>query len=115
MGSQKSQVRSGRSRSNCDDTDSVYQGGQLELQDLNGDGSAEAWIRESSSNCFGLTGESFVLLTKKGGVWTPVLDQVGIASTRKAKHLGWPDIEVGGPGMGPFPVFRYNGTRYVSR
>ena len=43
-----------------------------------------------------------------------LLDQVGmalvLASTSKS---GWKDIEVGGPGLGPFPKFRYNGTGYA--
>ena len=31
------------------------------------------------------------------------------------RHAGWHDIEVGGPGLGPFPVFQFNGTTYVAR
>lgn len=98
----------------CDDTETASrQNGSIEVADLNGDGAPEAWVRESSLFCYGNTAEAFVLVTKKGPGWTVLLDEVGIAGPRKTKSLGWPDIEVGGPGMGPFPVYRFNGTKYV--
>jgi hypothetical protein len=88
--------------------------GQIELQDLNGDGAPEAWVRESSTFCYGNTAAAFVLLRRgANGVWAPILDEVGVDLVRKTKHNGWSDIEVGGPGMGPFPVFKYNGSKYV--
>jgi hypothetical protein len=87
--------------------------GSIELEDLNADGAAEAWVKESSTFCYGNTAEAFVLLTKDAkGTWRIILDQVGIPVTQTTKHKGWPDIEVGGPGMGPFPVFRWDGTKY---
>ena len=96
-----------------EDPSESYAPGSIEMQDLNGDGSAEAWVRESSTFCYGNTAESFVLLSKGAdGKWTVLLDEVGIADVKTAKHKGWPDIEVGGPGMGPFPVYRYNGKKY---
>ena len=33
----------------------------------------------------------------------PAVSEVGVADVEEPKHAGWPDIEVGGPGMGPFP------------
>jgi hypothetical protein len=100
----------------CDDTVTASRmAGFIETEDLNGDGQPEAWVRESSTYCYGNTAEAFVLLTKKNGAWTVLLDEVGIASPRTTKTNGWVDIEVGGPGMGPMPVYRFNGTKYVPR
>lgn len=96
-----------------EDTTPSHVPGSIEMEDLNADGTAEAWVKESSGFCYGNTAEAFVLLTKDAkGAWRIILDQVGIALARTTKHKGWPDIEVGGPGMGPFPVFRYDGTKY---
>ncbi|MBI1210449.1 MAG: hypothetical protein GC190_03220 [Alphaproteobacteria bacterium] len=98
----------------ADDVSASHEPGSIELQDLNGDGTAEAWVREGSVYCYGNTGQAFVLLGKgSDGKWSVLLDEVGIAVAKDTKHKGWPDIEVGGPGMGPFPVFRYNGKKYV--
>jgi hypothetical protein len=89
--------------------------GEIRMEDLNGDGRPEAWATEGSVFCWGNTAESFVLLQKTpAGAWTPILDEIGIAVTQETKHRGWPDIEVGGPGMGPFPIYHFNGTKYVS-
>lgn len=98
----------------CDDTETLSaQPGWLEPADLNGDGVPEAWVKESSLFCYGATAEAFVLVTKAPTGWKVLLDEVGIAVALPAKAGGWPVIEVGGPGMGPFPRYRYNGTRYV--
>ena len=98
----------------CEDDSPSAQAGSIELQDLNGDHAAEAWVRESSTNCYGMTAEAFVLLSKDSkGTWTKLLDEVGMADVKRSKHGSWPDIEVGGPGMGPFPVFRWNGKKYA--
>jgi hypothetical protein len=92
-----------------------YTPGRIELVDLNGDGQPEAWVTESSTYCYGNTAESFVLLTKDSGRWRVLLQEVGIAVPLKSKHRGWPDIEVGGPGFGKFPVYRWDGKSYVLR
>src|SRR5258706_616061 len=92
-----------------------YVPGAIELADLNRDGLPEAWVTESSTSCYGMTGEAFVLLTRDAkGTWRKILDEVGIADIKTTKRASWPDIEVGGPGMGPFPRFRYDGTKYVA-
>jgi hypothetical protein len=97
-----------------EDTAPSHTPGSIELQDLNGDGTAEAWVRESSTFCYGNTAEAFVLLGKDAkGAWIVLLDEVGIALLLQTKHNGWFDIEVGGPGMGPFPVYRYSGKKYA--
>ncbi len=98
-----------------DDASASYMAGFLEWDDLNGDGTKEAFVRESSGFCYGNTAEAFVLVAKNDkGEWAVLLDQVGMALVldTKAKN-GWKDIEVGGPGAGPFPRFRYDGKKYA--
>jgi hypothetical protein len=90
-----------------------YMPGQAGVTDLNGDGQPELWITESSLFCYGNTGSAFVLLTREGTGWRPLLDEVGMPLQLDARHDGWPDIEVGGPGFGRFPVYRWNGHDYT--
>jgi hypothetical protein len=97
----------------AEDNTASYMAGFIELADLNGDGQNEAWVRESSSFCYGATAEAFVLLAKKDGAWVKLLELVGMALAKEEKHDGWPDIEVGGPGSGPFPIYHWNGSAYV--
>jgi hypothetical protein len=104
----------GREWVRCDGTATASRmSGFIEAADLNGDGAPEAWVRESSTFCYGHTAEAFVLLTRKGAGWAVLLDEVGMALPRKTRTKGWPDVEVGGPGMGPFPVYHFNGTKYA--
>jgi hypothetical protein len=99
----------------CEDDAPSAMSGFIEVEDLNGDGVNEAWVRESSTFCYGHTAEAFVLLGKDAkGAWTILLDQVGMALPLETKSKGgWKDIEVGGPGMGPFPKYRHNGKTYA--
>lgn len=100
-----------------DDTTASYMAGFIEWDDLNGDGTKEAFVRESSLFCYGNTAEAFVLVAKNDkGAWSVLLDQVGMALVLDTKAgNGWKDIEVGGPGAGPFPKFRYDGKTYVAK
>jgi hypothetical protein len=90
-----------------------YIPGRIEVADLNGDGKPEAWVKESSTSCYGMTGEYFVLLTKGSGGWRKLLDGIGVPDLLDTKHKGWPDIEVGGAVFGKFPAYRWNGKSYV--
>lgn len=92
-----------------------YLPGQAEVTDLNGDGRPEVWITEGSIFCYGNTGTAFVLLTRDGDGWRKLLDEVGMPLILDTKHTGWPDIEVGGPGFGRFPVYRWDGQVYRSQ
>jgi hypothetical protein len=104
----------GREWVRCDDTMTPSrQSGSIEVTDLNGDGGPEAWVKEGSTFCYGNTAAAFVLMTRKGPGWVVLLDGVGIPVLRETKSTGWPDIEVGVPGIGPPPVYRFNGTTYV--
>jgi hypothetical protein len=97
-----------------DDPSASAMPGQLEVADLNGDGAPEAWITDSSVFCYGNTAEAFVLVTKTPAGWKVLLDEVGVPTAQAGKHNGWPDIKIGGPGSGPFPVYRFNGTVYAA-
>jgi hypothetical protein len=98
----------------CEDTAASAMPGSIEVADLNGDGLPEAWVKESSTFCYGNTAEAFVLVTKDAkGAWAVLLDQVGVPVEYEDRHLGWPDIEVGGPGFDKFPVYRFDGKTYV--
>jgi hypothetical protein len=91
-----------------------YTAGSIELADLNKDGKPEAWVKESSTFCYGNTAEFFVLLTKAAsGAWVKLLEEPGIPVEQTALRNGWPKIEVGGPGDGPFPVYYFDGKKYV--
>lgn len=92
-----------------------YSPGRIEMEDLNGDGQPEAWVKEGSTFCYGNTGEAFVLLSKSSGGWRVLLEAVGLPMLQEIKRSGWPDIEVGGPGFGKFPVYRWDGKAYVLR
>ena len=44
---------------------------------------------------------------------TASVSRFGVALPLETRHNGWPDIEVGGPGPGPFPVYRFDGAAYM--
>jgi len=90
-----------------------YMPGRAEVTDLNGDGQPEIWITEGSVFCYGNTGTAFVLLTRDGDGWRKLLDEVGMQVVHETGRDGWPDIEVGGPGFGQFPVYRWDGQGYA--
>jgi hypothetical protein len=105
----------GKNYTRCEDDPSMsHMFGYIEAEDLNGDGKAEAWVKESSSFCYGNTAESAVLVSKGAdGSWKVLLDEVGVPIAQKTKHLGWADITVGGPGFGKPPLFVFNGKAYA--
>ncbi len=97
-----------------DDVTMSYSPGRIEMEDLNADGTAEAWVKEGSLFCYGNTAEFFVLLSKQAnGAWINVLESVGVPTALETKSKGWPEIEVGGPGFGKFPVYGYDGKNFV--
>jgi hypothetical protein len=99
----------------CDeDVTRSYSPGRIEMADVNGDGTRDAWVTESSTFCYGNTAEFFVLVTPQaGGGWVNLLEAVGVPTPLSTKSKGWPDIEVGGPGFGEFPVYAFDGKKYV--
>jgi hypothetical protein len=95
-----------------DPSTASYMPGRIEVDDLNGDGNPEVWVKESSTFCYGNTAEFFVLLTKDGSGWRKLLEGEGVPTPLATKRQGWPDIEIGGPGFGKFPVRHWNGKTY---
>lgn len=85
---------------------------EIEVKDLNGDGKPEVFVMVTGS-CYGVTGVNLSLLIKdKHGNWK---DNFGFPGTYKlltTKNLGYPDIEILGPGF-CFPVWRWNGNEYA--
>lgn len=103
-------VNGGRIVNECDVTAEQI---NFEREDLNGDGAPEIIVSDGGA-CYGNGGSMFVVLTRnRQGALAPVLSAQGMAVVRPTKHLGWKDIEIGGPGMGRMPVARWNGSKYV--
>lgn len=108
--------KNGNQWKSCDDPSPSYTSGKIEqVADLNGDGLLEAVVTESSAYCYGNTGTSYTLVSKRGnGRWKPVTSGIGVPSFLSTiGSQGWPDLEVGGPGF-CFPVERWNGKKYVT-
>ena len=84
---------------------------RADVVDLNGDGQPEVFT-QLQSGCYGMAGSQLDLLVKsKDGKWVSQFGFPGMYTILETKHLGYPDIEIGGPGT-CFPVWRWNGTRY---
>jgi len=85
---------------------------QADVVDLNGDGQAEVFT-QLQSGCYGMAGVQLDLLIKaKDGAWKPQFGFPGMYTILETKNLGFPDIEIGGPGA-CFPVWRWNGASYA--
>jgi hypothetical protein len=99
----------------CDeDVTTSSSSGRIEMQDVNRDGTRDAWVKENSLFCYGDTAEFFVLVTPRaGGGWVNLLEAVGVPTVLPSRSKGWPDIEVGGPDFGEFPVYVFDGKKYV--
>ena len=92
-----------------------YTPGTIEtVRDIDGDGLPDAVLTESSAMCYGMTGQSFWLVSKQaGGRWKLITTEIGIPTfLPRGAARGWPDIEIGGPGF-CFPVHRWNGRAYI--
>jgi uncharacterized membrane protein len=84
-----------------------------EVRDINGDGLPEAIIGEGGTECHGMAGEGYSLVSKQpNGTWKLVSGGTGIPMFLKSAAGGWPDLQIGGPGF-CFPVHRWNGKQYV--
>lgn len=84
-----------------------------EVRDINGDGLPEVIITEGGTECHGMTGEGYSLVSKQSsGTWKLMSGGTGIPLFLKSQGIGgWPDLQVGGPGF-CFPVLRWNGQKY---
>ena len=88
---------------------------QIEIRDLNGDGRPDAVITDGGTECYGMTGQGFTLVTNDAnGAWRRLYQSQGIPTFQASRGVGgWPDIENGGPGF-CHPVMRWNGRDYVT-
>ena len=83
--------------------------------DMNKDGKEEIFIGLGSVALFGNIGESFSLYIRdQAGVYQlePDFSGGGRPTILSVKNLGYPDLLSGGPGF-EFPVYRWNGRKYV--
>lgn len=87
---------------------------EAEIVDLNGDRSPEVFVWVGGSCSGGAAGSELSLFIKdKQGRWAQNLGfPAGGYKLLKAKNMGYPDIEIGGPGM-CLPVWRWNGKAYA--
>lgn len=94
-----------------DDCDEEVQP-EIEAIDLNSDGRPEVFVTLSGA-CYGVAGAQLSLLIKNGkGQWQPNLGfPAGGYKVLTTTNLGYPDIEIGGPGS-CFPVWRWDGAQY---
>lgn len=86
---------------------------ELEAVDLNFDGRVEVFVTILGACRGGAAGAELSLLIKsQNGRWNVNLGfPAGGYKLLTTKHMGFPDIEIGGPGI-CFPVWRWNGKQY---
>ncbi|MFN4114585.1 MAG: hypothetical protein ACK4GD_11645 [Sphingomonadaceae bacterium] len=109
--------RGGKWVASCDDSN---RGSEFEYEaaisytgDLTGDGSPEVIVDGQSSACFGNTGNSFDIVSKTGGAWKVVMeDVIGLAQVFPQSGGKLPLVEIGGPGSFCFPAYRWNGKAF---
>jgi hypothetical protein len=99
----------------CEPPEASYAPGAIETyRDLNGDGRPEAVVTEQGGLCYGMTGQSFWLLSRQAdGSWRLLTNSVAVPEFLATRGGGGcPDISLGGPGL-CFPVVRWNGREYA--
>lgn len=86
-----------------------------EVVDLNGDGQPDVFVMDNSSCNGGIAGSRLTLLIKnKTGRWESNLGFPAAGyKLLSTKNKGYPDIEIGGPGLCSTAVWRWNGAKYT--
>jgi hypothetical protein len=86
---------------------------EAEVIDLNRDGAPEVFTMIHGTCLGGGAGVHMNLLIKgTDGRWHPQFGFPGIYTVLAARHLGFPDIEISGPGF-CFPIWRWDGGAYA--
>lgn len=100
----------GRYHDDACDEDIDY---RAKLVDLNDDGQPEVFTELDSECLGGRIGVYLDLYIRdKQGRWQPQFGFPAGYTLLPARHLGFPDIEMGGPGLCA-PVWRWNGSKYA--
>lgn len=86
---------------------------EAEVVDLNGDGQPEVFVSVQGTCLGGMAGVHLDLYIKdKAGRWQSQFGFPGMHTELPTQHMGYPDIEIGGPGN-CFPIWRWNGRAYA--
>jgi len=87
---------------------------QSAITDLNGDGKPEVMVYDASTDCHGMAGTAFTILTPVPGGWKKVFaDGEGLPEPRDTRsRSGWRDVVAGGPGF-CHGLYRNDGKGYV--
>lgn len=83
------------------------------FEDIDGDGTKEAFIASSGTACHGFGGSGYTLLTRSNGAWSILIQGSGMPSFYRRESGSWPDLEIGGPGSNCFPLLRWDGSKYI--
>ncbi len=96
----------------CEGEDDVYfEDG--DYGDLNGDGRPDLIVRSGGTACHGNTGTGFAIVSREASGWRVVMPMTtGMPTFLPRRRGGWPDIEMGGPGL-CFPLLAWTGSRYA--
>lgn len=83
--------------------------------DINEDGNEEVFIQVCNAMVYGNAGCAYTIFIKnEAGSYLRQEDVFSaFISTRSTSNLGYPDLLGGGPGF-KFPVYRWNGTKYIT-
>lgn len=86
---------------------------QVSTEDLNGDQRPEVFVSLGSSCMYGFAGTGVTLFIKDGaGHWRTHSLGAGVYTVQEARHKGYADVMIGGPGF-CHPVLRWDGSTYV--
>ena len=88
---------------------------QSSIVDLNGDGRPEVMVYDESSECHGLAGTAFTILTPVPGGWKVIFaDGEGVPLLQDTRSkTGWRDVAAGGPGF-CHELYRNDGKGYAA-
>lgn len=85
---------------------------QVEVRDLNGDGQPEVIVLAGNACASGMAGQTLTLFIKTHGKWVPHINvPSGGYKVLPTQLAGWPEIEVGVPGL-CIPVWGMKGAAY---
>jgi hypothetical protein len=89
-------------------------GSDVQFSDWNADGKKEVLVTYGNTCTSGMAGSSVVLFVKDAsGKYQPQLGFPGmVAEVLPAKHEGYPELLIGGPGF-CFAAWRWDGKAYV--